>query len=221
MESVIDPNASAAQKSEFSLLDEDPFAKTEGVRMMRPTSREGLSKEGSQKRPSTRDGQNSGPSSKGELTGDEGSTTLNEEGSENGNVEGEEERPLSPSSPEAYRQARSQRRGGKLEAPPPEVAEVVVREDRPPEPFPLLLFVADPLLLSSLLMYLSFYEWCVLSSTSIEIRAKLVKTPELREKVLERFLKTVGYSQWIWDDPEPLSLSLQVWDSSLSVHDVC
>ena len=32
----------------------------------------------------------------------------------------------------------------------------------------------------------------------------------LREAILERFLKTVGYSRWIWDDPDPLSLSLQV-----------
>ena len=88
--------------------------------------------------------------------------------------------------------------------------------DSEPEPepiFPLYTivdFVSDPQHLSSLLTFLSFYDWCVLSSLSKEIRKLLVETPELREPVLERFLMTVGYSRWRWDDPDPLSLSLQV-----------
>ena len=86
-----------------------------------------------------------------------------------------------------------------------------------PEPEPILLptctiidFLSDPQLLSSLLSFFTFYDWCLLSSLSKEIRILLVQSPVLRETVLERFLKTVGYSRWIWDDPDPLLLSLQV-----------
>ena len=86
-----------------------------------------------------------------------------------------------------------------------------------PEPEPILLptctiidFLSDPQLLSSLLSFFTFYDWCLLSSLSKEIRKLLVQSPVLRETVLERFLKTVGYSRWIWDDPDPLLLSLQV-----------
>ncbi|EDR00504.1 uncharacterized protein LACBIDRAFT_334125 [Laccaria bicolor S238N-H82] len=61
----------------------------------------------------------------------------------------------------------------------------------------------------NLLEYTNFYEWCILSSISKEIRILLVQSPPLREEVLERFLKTVGYGRWGWDGPEPLSLSLQ------------
>ena len=32
----------------------------------------------------------------------------------------------------------------------------------------------------------------------------------LKEEVLERFLRTVGYARWIWKDDEPLALSLVV-----------
>lgn len=38
----------------------------------------------------------------------------------------------------------------------------------------------------------------------------IVRSPGLREAALERFLKTVGYSKWAWEDKEPLPLSLQV-----------
>jgi hypothetical protein len=85
-----------------------------------------------------------------------------------------------------------------------------------PEPEPILPaytiidFLSDPQLLSSVLTFFTFYDWCLLSSLSKEIRILLVQSPVLRETVLERFLKTVGYSRWIWDDPDPLLLSLQV-----------
>ena len=95
--------------------------------------------------------------------------------------------------------------------------ELELEPEPEPEPEPILLptctiidFLSDPQLLSSLLSFFTFYDWCLLSSLSKEIRILLVQSPVLRETVLERFLKTVGYSRWIWDDPDPLLLSLQV-----------
>lgn len=76
--------------------------------------------------------------------------------------------------------------------------------------FPLARFVSNPQLLGNLLSYFSFYDWCILSSVTREVRIILVQSKELREEVLERYLKTVGYARWAWDDKEPISLSLQV-----------
>jgi hypothetical protein len=114
-------------------------------------------------------------------------------------------------SPEGYRQVRSQRREDRLEnAPPPELATMPVRRDRPSEPFPLDLFVANHILCSCLLNYLSFYEWCVLMSVSKKIRLLFIQMKELQEAALERYLKTVGYASWTWPEPEPLQLTLVV-----------
>lgn len=77
-------------------------------------------------------------------------------------------------------------------------------------PFTLTDFISDPELLMMLLEYLTFYDWCVLASVSREIRIVMVQKREIREEILERFLKTVGYQRWSWEDSEPLSLSLQV-----------
>lgn len=74
-------------------------------------------------------------------------------------------------------------------------------------------FLSDPKLLSILLAFFSFYDWCLILSLSREIRFMVVQNPHLRETVLERFLSTVGYKRWVGDDPDdndPLSLSLQV-----------
>lgn len=76
--------------------------------------------------------------------------------------------------------------------------------------FQFVEFISNTSLLSELLTYLSFYEWCILASVSKHIRTTLVETGELKELVLERFLKTVGYIKWCWDGPDPLPLSLQV-----------
>jgi hypothetical protein len=102
------------------------------------------------------------------------------------------------------------------EEPEPEPVLEPEPEPEEPEPEPILPtctiidFLSDPQLLSSLLSYFTFYDWCLLSSLSKEIRILLVQSPVLRETVLERFLKTVGYSRWVWEDPDPLLLSLQV-----------
>lgn len=128
--------------------------------------------------------------------------------------------PLTPVSPEDYRQSRKDKKRSKSKtkgprpAPPTTVQDAIAQvqdQAQPPtEPYTLVQFLSDPHFLSILLSFLSFYDWCILSAISKDIRTLLVRTPELRELVLESYLKTVGYSRWIWDDQEPLSLSLQV-----------
>ncbi|KAF9265476.1 hypothetical protein L218DRAFT_898215 [Marasmius fiardii PR-910] len=121
----------------------------------------------------------------------------------------QDDAPPSPSSTERYRSARTKRRGDRLtKEAPAEVKQLPLKEDRPAEPFPLPLFLAEPALLSSLLSYLYFYEWCMLLSLSKGVRSALLETPQLKEAVLERFLDTVGYSRWTWPDPEPLTLTI-------------
>ncbi|KAH6909800.1 hypothetical protein BKA70DRAFT_1274841 [Coprinopsis sp. MPI-PUGE-AT-0042] len=78
-----------------------------------------------------------------------------------------------------------------------------------PKFFPFTQFISNPQLLGNLLSFMTFYDWCILSSVSREIRIMLVQSPLLREEVLERFLKTVGYSRWIWAGKDPLQLTLQ------------
>ncbi|KAL0581549.1 hypothetical protein V5O48_000478 [Marasmius crinis-equi] len=123
----------------------------------------------------------------------------------------QKEVPTTPSTPEDYRSARTKRRGDKLAARevPDEVKALPIREDRPAEPFPLPLFVAEPALVSNLLSYLSFWEWCTLLCLSKGIRATLWESPQLKEEVLERYLDTVGYLRWTWPEQEPLALSLE------------
>ncbi|RXW18224.1 hypothetical protein EST38_g7633 [Candolleomyces aberdarensis] len=76
--------------------------------------------------------------------------------------------------------------------------------------FPLNKFVSNAQLLANLLSYFSFWDWCTLSSVTREVRIVLVQRKDLREEVLERYLRTVGYSRWAWsEEKEPLGLSLQ------------
>ncbi|CAK5274200.1 unnamed protein product [Mycena citricolor] len=195
------------------LLDEDPFAKIEGVRVMAPSVSSPVSSSAEE----SLDAEVSEKASVSEKAADlsERATVV----SENATAPSTPERtvaslPSAPSSPEDYRAARSQRRGNVLDkAPPPSVLGVEVRETRIPGPFPLALFVADPQLLTALLPYLSFYEWCILSAVSKEIRITFVGTKDLREAALERYLRTVGYARWTWADPDPLELTL------LDLHD--
>lgn len=202
-------------------LDDDPFARTEGVRLIKPTSRDGPPS-----RPRTREGPKPSQlgsddsivapsrSDSGVKMNTDDNTTPPRPTIANGT-------PPTPISPEEYRYARAQRRGEGLErTPPPFMASLPVREDRPPGPFPLAVFVADPPLLSTLLVYLSFFDWCVLSSVTKEIRKSLVQSDQLREVVLERYLKTVGYARWAWNEPEPLSLSLLVSTLGALLHSI-
>ena len=127
--------------------------------------------------------------------------------------------PLTPVSPEDFRQWRRERKSSKAApTPTPTIAPIKIfpEDTTPREAFTLTKFVADPQLLAFLLAYLSFYDWCVLSSVSKEIRILFVRTPALREAIMHSYLKTVGYMKWTWDDREPITLSLQVHPSSVS-----
>ncbi|KAG7095270.1 hypothetical protein E1B28_006043 [Marasmius oreades] len=73
---------------------------------------------------------------------------------------------------------------------------------------PLSLYLSDTDRLSSLLQFLSFSDWCSLFNTSKEIRMMISQNELLREEVLERFLREVGYCRWVWREPEPISISL-------------
>ncbi|TFK66474.1 hypothetical protein BDN72DRAFT_844319 [Pluteus cervinus] len=199
--------------SRSSLLDDDPFAKVEGVRMLKPTSQDTPYIEG------YIEGDVSLASNgKGQLIleGLRNHPPREHYASEDGAsmVTAQEDliRPNSRTQMNGYHPSgpmQPLRREGIPEAPPEEISNLELREDRPPEPFPLQLFLSDPLLLSCLLSFFSFYDWCLLSGVSKDIRIMLVKDAYLREAILERFLKTVGYSRWIFEDPEPLALSLQ------------
>lgn len=186
-------------------LDDDPFAKPEGVKLLKPTSRDGLSsRDGLPARSHAKEG--SGNSTTDTLPIQSNSESLN----------GSPPRPVAsiattpPITPEEYRYARSKRRGEGLEKAPPGVAHIPLREDRPAEPFPLHLFLANPSLLKSFLVCLTFYDWCILSSVTKKIRLLFIQNRSLTEVALERFLMTVGYARWTWNETEPLPLSLMV-----------
>jgi hypothetical protein len=197
-----------------TLLDDDPFARVEGVTLMKPKHR---------------DRKNSKGSSQSSLISRESGKAASEQGSVSPMIESVA--PPTPISPEEHRKRKTKKKkkkqsdkDGQIEpthAPVADDSDSAVtapeeQEQEPePEPEPIPLYtmidlISDPQLLSSLLTFFSFYDWCVLSSLSNEIRMLLIQTPVLRETVLERFLKTVGYSRWVWDGPDPLLLSLQV-----------
>jgi hypothetical protein len=74
------------------------------------------------------------------------------------------------------------------------IGDAVMEEElREPGPFPLEEFLSHPSLLGSLLVYLTFYDWCVLSSATKHIGGFLQDRTELKEEVLERFMSMVGY----------------------------
>ena len=192
-------------------LDDDPFARVEGVKMMKPATPPPAVKEG--KGRSTKGSSRVKEKGKGKESDDAGQVA------EPQNQEGKT--PLRPVSPEESRKKRKERGGAKSDASPPATAvDMNVQQqqengeskdvEEPRDPITLVQFLSDPTLLSTLLAFLSFYDWCMLLAVSKEIRILLVRTKELREVVLEKYLRTVGYSRWMWDDPEPLSLSLQV-----------
>lgn len=129
----------------------------------------------------------------------------------------ESDLPRSPSSPEDYARARSRRRGKALEKDRPEGIENVtpVADPEPEEPkeptfYPLEKHVAEATLFGQLLGYLSFGDWLALSSVSKDIRTTLYGNREHTERVLERYLRVVGYACWAFPESEPLALTLTV-----------
>lgn len=183
-------------------LDEDPFAMAEGVRML-PGAGAGAragsrSASPSRERPKSKEGDARRPKSRG-MTRSPGSVE-----------------------DEAFHSAEEE---------PDELAQMEVDQETRPVTPPIVAggdgddkdrlsdFLREPQLLMHLLEFLSFYDWCTILSLSRAVRHMLVQNVVLRETVLESFLRTVGYSRWMWRDPEPLVLSLQVcFHMSLGIH---
>ncbi|RDB16588.1 hypothetical protein Hypma_002821 [Hypsizygus marmoreus] len=188
-------------------LDDDPFAKVEGVRMLKPTSRPvSPSKEGTaiRKMKSKDSRWGSGDEFHSASEGDSHSDLWSSAAKAN-YVPTPPSPPVSPGRLLGQQRRHRDARGGELQifAPPVVQAGEEARDH-------LTSFLSDPHLLSTLLGFLSFYDWCMVLSLSREIRFALVQNVQLRETVLERFLKTVGYARWSWNDADPVSLSLQV-----------
>ncbi|KAJ2912819.1 hypothetical protein MD484_g7591, partial [Candolleomyces efflorescens] len=256
-------------------LDDDPFAKTEGVRMLSPTSNNGAV-------PSSLNGVASSSTLKESTTvkrpkSSKGESSAVEDAAEKGTVTKDMEKATADVAPdiqpvvvetpaekkarekEERRRLRRERKAKEKEekaraaaaaaaalqaasaAPKPRSSldddpapEPIVGDElaalnkrtaspRPPSHrpeednvdidttiFPLAKFISNPQLLANLLSYFSFWDWCTLSSVTREVRILLVQKKELRDEVLERYLRTVGYSRWAWsEEREPLSLSLQ------------
>lgn len=83
-------------------------------------------------------------------------------------------------------------------------------EEEENRPYPLELHLLHPQLLRELLQYLSFYDWCILQGVAKSLRSQLSHVKELKEEVLERYLSTIGYARWIWEEKEPLAITLRV-----------
>jgi hypothetical protein len=112
-------------------------------------------------------------------------------------------------SPEDYKSHRSQRRGDMLERiAPPAVVGVPATEDRVLD-FPLESFVLDPDLLVHFLPFLSFYEWTMLWNLTKRSKMVMEQHGGLREAILGRYLKMVGYETWAFEGVDPLALSLK------------
>ena len=198
-------------------LDEDPFAKTEGVRMLpgsgsrsaspsresvkRPKSREGgEGGGGGGKRPKSREAQGARrPKSRGTTRAHH----IVDDDVFHSADEGEEEGQGGAVQPVPEKNAGEVGPGTGTVTPPIVAGEEGDDKDR------LSDFLGEPQLLKHLLEFLSFYDWCLILSLSRAVRHLLVQNVVLRETVLERFLRTVGYSRWTWADRDPLSLSLQ------------
>src|ERR1700722_8440271 len=186
-------------------LDDDPFAKVEGVRMLKPgtskdlvnpTSRDGISKKRDGhakphkgKHGSTEHLRSLSPNvTKGQgHSTDMDTATMLGLALQHGQISLEEQ-----TASEAYRRA---------EKAPRTRSHVFAQ---------LVDCLHVSTVLSCLLSYLSFYDWCVLFCVSKHISTSLCASKDLKEEVLERFLATVGYTRWISSEPEPLPLSLMV-----------
>jgi hypothetical protein len=160
-------------------LDDDPFARVEGVKLLKPSSPKNVRKE------------------KGDVADGVQSTTRQQR--ENGSPTQLNSDSLHPS----RKDKKGKDKSLLFQLDPAFVTRM------PHEPVTATRLLFDAEVFPCLLQFLSFYEWCNLLALSKEIRLTIVRTPALREAALERFLKTIGYSRWIWDDQEPLSLSLQ------------
>ncbi|TFK50488.1 hypothetical protein OE88DRAFT_262432 [Heliocybe sulcata] len=123
--------------------------------------------------------------------------------------------PTPPMSPDEYSRSRSRRRGHRLEAITAVVKDVKGKARavpiNPGLPYPLMQHLSNPDILPALLEYLSFWDWCRLSAVNKTVGKMFLKHRNLRECALERYLGSVGYSRWTWEEEEPLVLSIKVW----------
>ncbi|CAA7270483.1 unnamed protein product [Cyclocybe aegerita] len=178
-------------------LDDDPFARVEGVKLLKTATPPPLATKKMKAKGSMKESSN---------TESMYEDAVDIDGMDESRKTNSVALPLTPESPQHFRQTKKG-----LTAPPPLTVEHVIAQKAlvPMDPMTMHQFLSNPQVLACLLSFLSFYDWCILSALSKEIRILLVRAPLLREEVLERFLKPVGYSRWSWDDKEPLSLSLQ------------
>jgi len=57
---------------------------------------------------------------------------------------------------------------------------------------------------------MTFYDWCILQGIRKSLRSQFSQVKELKEEVLERYLSTIGYTRWVWEEVEPLVISPRV-----------
>ncbi|KAG6826768.1 hypothetical protein H0H92_014523 [Tricholoma furcatifolium] len=164
-------------------LDDDPFAKVEGVKMLAPTlsrppSPTGTSLEPTSRRLKSRDGKKEGGD---ELYSDSGSFEPSRPASR-----AQLPLALTPRSSDeriSGREAKVFPKEDQVMVSPPEISGEEGGQDY------LTGFLGDEQLFGTLLGLLTFYDWCMILSLSRDIRFMLVQNPALRETVLERFLK--------------------------------
>ncbi|TFK32365.1 hypothetical protein BDQ12DRAFT_701187 [Crucibulum laeve] len=225
-------------------IGDDPFARIEGVTMLGPSpppSRDGHAG-GSVKKQKSLKG--STEDAKSVIGDEERPSTANG----NGNAsEGEGLQvpvtatvvgaPPTPISPEDVKAARRKERKERKERERLEKERLLSKQNgndkdkgkskelfpsHPPmrEPITLAAFLADPNMLCSLLSFLSFTDWLLLSSVSREIRVLMVQNPLLREEVLERYLNTdlSDYMRGVSTPTHEYARVANMYVHSLSVH---
>ncbi|KAI0343841.1 hypothetical protein BDW22DRAFT_1212341 [Trametopsis cervina] len=129
---------------------------------------------------------------------------------ENGSRHASPQLPTPPEeyTPSAPKKPRRQKKSASPPATRDQHAALSPEIKREPQSYPLVVHLAHTVLLEELLSYLTYFEWLTLASVSKEVRRTLFE--DGRESVLERYLRTVGYTRWIWDTPEPLKLRVEV-----------
>lgn len=82
--------------------------------------------------------------------------------------------------------------------------------EREPTFYPLERHLTSAALLTSLLPFLTFRDWCMLTEVNDAMRRAIEHKRELRETVLEHFLGIVGYVKWRWARKESILLTFRV-----------
>ncbi len=95
--------------------------------------------------------------------------------------------------------------------PIPDDAMDVVEEEKEPTFYPLASHLQHPELLASLLKFLTFRDWCILTAVNDATRRSIEHKRELRETVLEHWLgNSAGYERWRWEMKEVVQLTFRV-----------